>query len=101
MSPAYSASKHGVIGLTKSAAKAHGVDGIRINAVCPGVTETPLAMDTPFFRDPAIRERAESQNALHRFGKPEETGELVAWLMSDAASFVTGAAIPVDAGFTA
>ena len=101
MSAAYSASKHGVIGLTRSAAKKHGMDGIRVNAVCPGLIETPLAMDTPFFQDPAVMERATSQNAMHRFGQPAEVGELTAWLLSDAASFVTGTAIPVDAAFTA
>ena len=97
--PAYSASKHGVIGITKSAAKGYGKDGIRVNAVCPGVIETPLA--APLIDDPSISEPLLARYALGRFGRPAEVGEVVAWLCSDAASFVTGIAMPVDAGYTA
>lgn len=97
--PPYSASKHGVIGLTKSAALQYGSDGIRINAVCPGVIETPMA--APLIGDPTRSEPLLGRHALGRFGKPEEVGEVVAWLCSDAASYVTGIAMPVDAGYMA
>jgi NAD(P)-dependent dehydrogenase (short-subunit alcohol dehydrogenase family) len=99
--PAYSASKWGVIGLTKSAAKAYGSDGIRVNAICPGVIETPLTIASPLIDDPEVMEQLVARHALGRYGQPSEVGELVAWLLSDAASFMSGAAIPVDAGFTA
>lgn len=99
MAPAYSASKHGVIGITKSAAKGYGSEGIRVNAVCPGLIETPLA--APLIDDPAISEQGLRLHALGRFGQPREVAEVVAWLCSDAASFVTGVAMPVDAGFMA
>ena len=96
---AYSASKHGVIGITRSAAKGYGSAGIRVNAVCPGVIDTPLA--APLLDDPAVSEITLRRHALGRSGEPREVGEVVAWLCSDAASFVTGVAMPVDAGFTA
>ncbi len=97
--PPYSASKHGVIGITKSAAIQYGSSGIRINAVCPGVIETPMA--APMIGDPEKSESLLGRHALGRFGKPEEVGEAVAWLCSDAASYVTGIAMPVDAGYLA
>lgn len=96
---AYSASKHGVIGITKSVAKEYGPAGIRVNAVCPGIIDTPLA--SPLTGDPRFAEAALARHALGRFGEPREVGEVVAWLCSDAASFVTGVALPVDAVFTA
>ena len=100
LAPAYSASKHGVIGITRSAAKGYGSAGIRVNAVCPGVIDSPMAV----FRltdDPEIPKLMLQRHALGRFGEPREVGEVVAWLCSDAASFVTGVAMPVDAGYTA
>ncbi len=99
MGPAYSASKHGVIGVTKSAAKGYGSKGIRVNAVCPGIIDTPLSAPLP--DDPEIAERLLRRHALGRWGEPREVGEVVAWLCSDAASFVTGVAMPVDAGYMA
>ncbi len=96
---AYAASKHGVIGITRSAAKGYGSARIRVNAVCPGVIETPLA--APLIDDPTMSEMLLLRHALGRFGEPREVGEVVAWLCSDAASFVTGVAMPVDAGWTA
>ena len=100
LAPAYSASKHGVIGITRSAAKGYGSAGIRVNAACLGVIDSPMAV----FRladDPEIPKLMLQRHALGRFGEPREVGEVVAWLCSDAASFVTGVAMPVDAGYTA
>ena len=96
---AYSASKHGVIGITRSAAKGYGSVGIRVNAICPGLIETP--MGTPLIEDPEAEKAFRDVHALGRFGESDEVGEVVAWLCSDAASFVTGIAMPVDAGWTA
>ena len=94
--PAYCAAKHGVVGLTKSAARTYGPRGIRINCVCPGPIETPLARD--LFDAPGARDRMLQRQALDRFGKPEEVASLVVWLASAEASLVTGAAMRVDAG---
>ena len=95
--PIYSASKHAVVGLTKSAALEFARAGLRINAVCPGVIDTPMLQGVV-----AGNERAEAnyraQQPIRRFGQPQEIGEAVAWLLSDAASRVTGIAMPVDGG---
>jgi NAD(P)-dependent dehydrogenase (short-subunit alcohol dehydrogenase family) len=97
---AYSASKHGVIGLTKSAAREYAPKGIRINAICPGGTRTPMAMET-FGGD---LERASQALAgmipMARLAEPREIAEAVVWLCSDRASYITGAALPVDGGFS-
>ena len=99
MYAAYTASKHGVIGITRAAAKGYGSAGIRVNAVCPGVIETP---HTAYFTDdPVVSEALLPRYSLGRFGQPGEVGEAVAWLCSDASSFVTGVAMPVDAGYMA
>jgi NAD(P)-dependent dehydrogenase (short-subunit alcohol dehydrogenase family) len=79
---------------------AYGSGGIRVNAICPGVIETPLTIALPLIYDPVVMEQLVARHALGRCGQPSEVVELVAWLLSDAASFMTGAAIPVDAGFT-
>ncbi len=94
---AYVAAKHGVIGLTKAAALDHAKDGVRVNAICPGYVETPLASRGIERRREAILARM----PLGRIGMVEEIAEMVVWLCSDRASFVTGEAIAVDGGHTA
>ena len=92
----YIASKHGVVGLTKAAAMDCAHAGIRVNAVCPGSVLTP--MFEPVLADPQLEDAIKKMHPLGRFAKPEEIAEAVIWLCSDAASFVTGAALPVDGG---
>jgi NAD(P)-dependent dehydrogenase (short-subunit alcohol dehydrogenase family) len=96
--PAYSAAKHGVLGLTKSAAMQYADKGIRINAVCPGWIRTP-PVESRLERDP----EAEAQMILHqpigRLGRAEEVAEAVVWLCSEGASLVVGAALAVDGGY--
>jgi NAD(P)-dependent dehydrogenase (short-subunit alcohol dehydrogenase family) len=94
---AYVASKHGVVGLTKTAAVEFAPHEIRVNAVCPAAIATAMMDVLP----PERRQELASPQALKRFGKPEEVAEAVVWLCSDRASFVTGTAMPVDAGSTA
>ena len=96
----YTASKHGVVGLTKSAALEYAQDGIRVNAVCPGIIDTPMVQRLIAGRDdfgPAIPIRQPGG----RLGTPQEIAEAVVWLCSDAASFVTGHAMAVDGALTA
>jgi NAD(P)-dependent dehydrogenase (short-subunit alcohol dehydrogenase family) len=96
---AYSASKHGVIGLTKTAALENAKSGIRINAVCPGFTETPMA--DRIFRAPAVRKHVVSCHPIGRLGRPAEIAEAVVWMCSDRASFMTGQSLVLDGGFLA
>jgi len=98
--PAYVASKHGIIGLTKTAALECAKLGIRINAVCPGVIQTPMIDRLTGKTEEAIEQFTELE-PVGRFGQPEEIANAVIWLCSDEASFVTGVAIPVDGGFVA
>ena len=95
-SPFYVASKHGIIGLTKSAALEYGKAGIRVNTVCPGLILTPPILKD--FRDSLAEAVRKERIPLGRVGNPEEVAEVVVWLCSDAASFVTGDAIAVDGG---
>ena len=99
-SPAYSATKHGVVGLTKTAAVDYAQSGIRVNAVCPGYIRTPM-IEQGILLDPGGEERVVSRHPMHRLGTPEEVAETVVWLCSDAASFVTGHAMAVDGGYVA
>lgn len=94
--PAYVASKHGIVGLTKVAAVDYAADGIRVNAVCPGPTRTP-GFDK-WAGDPAVIARQEAITPLGRLATPEEAAAAVVWLCSDAASYVTGTTLSVDGG---
>src|SRR5262249_15287221 len=97
---AYSAAKHGVIGLTRSAALEYVRHGIRINAVCPGWIDTPPVASW-MAADPPIGGKILAQEPIGRLGRPEEVAAAVVWLCSDQASFVVGAALPVDGGYLA
>lgn len=98
--PAYVAAKHGVVGLTKAAALDYAADGIRINAVCPGVIATEM-VERFTHGSPEAEATMVSMEPVGRLGAPEEVAESVVWLCSDAASFVTGQALAVDGGFVA
>lgn len=93
---AYVASKHGIVGLTRVAAVDYAPDGIRVNAVCPGPTITPGFEAFAAGTDLIARQAA--MTPLGRMAKPEEVGEAVAWLCSDASSYVTGIAMSIDGG---
>jgi NAD(P)-dependent dehydrogenase (short-subunit alcohol dehydrogenase family) len=95
---AYTASKHGVIGLTKVAALDYGARGVRVNAVCPGTARTPM-VDQAIQRDPSIDEHLKMLHPMGRIGEASEIAEAAVWLCSPAASFVLGVALPVDGGY--
>ncbi|MDN5842554.1 MAG: SDR family oxidoreductase [Alcaligenaceae bacterium] len=98
---AYSASKHAVIGLTKSAALEYGKRGIRVNAICPGFIETPLTKGTESAVPTPIMDSLVARSANGRYGSPEEIAQAVVWLASDEAAYINGAAIEIDGGFLA
>jgi NAD(P)-dependent dehydrogenase (short-subunit alcohol dehydrogenase family) len=99
---AYVAAKHGLIGATKTAALEYATQGIRINAVCPGFIETPMLLErSEIGTNPQMFQYISSLHPIGHMGKPEEVAAMVLWLCSDAASFVTGAAMLVDGGYTA
>lgn len=95
----YSATKHGVLGLTKSAALEVATSGIRVNAVCPAVIETPMAQR--LFGLPDAHQRSLGLHPIGRFGTPLEVAEAVVWMCSSAASFMTGQSLILDGGFLA
>jgi len=94
---AYVAAKHGVVGLTKTAALEYAQSGIRVNAVCPSYTDTPMIAHLP----PERRVQAGASLPLGRLGTPEDISAAILWLLSDASSFVTGIALPLDGGSSA
>lgn len=99
-SAAYVASKHGVLGLTKTAALENAKWGVRVNAVCPGVIKTPM-IDRFTGKEKQLEKQFADMEPMNRLGQPEEVANTVLWLCSEAASFITGATIPVDGGWTA
>jgi NAD(P)-dependent dehydrogenase (short-subunit alcohol dehydrogenase family) len=96
--PVYSAAKHGVLGLTKSAAMQYADKGVRINAVCPGWIRTPPVEET-LARNPEAEQGMLMHQPIGRFGEPEEVARAVVWLCSEAASLVIGHALAVDGGY--
>ncbi|MFE5893328.1 glucose 1-dehydrogenase [Streptomyces sp. NPDC056462] len=96
----YHASKHGVIGLTGSAALEYAPRGIRINAICPGTIDTPMVSDM-IAKAELDRAEAEANQPIHRLGTAGEIAQAVLWLCSPGASFVVGVALPVDGGYVA
>ena len=99
-SSGYAASKHAVVGLSKVAAVEFSRKGVRVNAVCPGMIDTPM-LDRLLSFVKVPKETVLRQQPIGRFGEPREIGESVAWLLSEDASFVTGVAMPVDGGYVA
>jgi len=97
---AYCAAKHGVVGITKSVALEYARKKIRVNAVCPGVIDTPM-VDRLMAETGLDRSTFEQQEPMARFGDPREISDAVVWLLSDQSSFVTGVAMPIDGGYTA
>ena len=95
--PGYVAAKHGMVGLTQTAAIDYAAKGIRINAVGPGYIDTPLLNQLPT----DARQQLVGLHPIGRLGKAEEVAELVVWLSSSKASFVTGAYYPIDGGYLA
>jgi NAD(P)-dependent dehydrogenase (short-subunit alcohol dehydrogenase family) len=96
---AYTASKHGVVGLTRVAALDHAPDRIRVNAIGPGFIETPMIARA--VASPALTEQLISQHPIGRLGQPQEIADLIAFLYSDQASFITGSYYTIDGGYTA
>ena len=97
--PAYTAAKHGVVGLTQAAALEYSAHGVRINAVGPGFIHTPMI--SALEENKAVNDMLVAAHPIGRLGRAEEVAELVLWLSSDKASFVTGAYYPVDGGYLA
>lgn len=98
--PAYEASKHGVIGLTKNASLEYAKENIRINAVCPGPIETPM-IERFTKKEPSMRDQLTTPDPMGRMGKPAEIANAVVWLCSEKASYVTGHSMLIDGGWVA
>jgi len=96
----YNASKHGVVGLTKTVALEYATKNVRVNAVCPGFIDTPM-LNRVTDASIKIREQLIDAVPMRRVAQPSEIGEVVAWLMSEKSSYVTGVAMPVDGGWVA
>lgn len=96
----YAASKHGVVGITKTAAREYATKHIRVNAICPTAIETPMIMEgrRKLAHNPEAKQAAINYQAMKRMGQPEEIAEVALWLCSDQASFITGLAMPADGG---
>ncbi|KAF1847893.1 NAD(P)-binding protein [Cucurbitaria berberidis CBS 394.84] len=99
LSTAYTASKHAILGLTRSASEDYANQGLRINAVCPGYTETPMTTKNPEVLK-AMQERVQTAVPMQRMGRPEEIADAVLYLAGGRSSFVTGSALAVDGGYT-
>ena len=99
--PAYMASKHGVIGLTKSASFDYSAEGIRVNAIAPGAIKTPMLLSAAEEGNLDLDEYGNYISTMGRIGGPEEVAEANLWLVSEQASYVTGQTLPVDGGYTA
>lgn len=95
----YSATKHGIVGMTKSLVAEYAKDGLRVNSIAPGPTETPMVKQ--FFADnPEMKENAEAGIPQKRLGTPEEVAELVSFLLTSKAEYINGEVIRIDGGFT-
>jgi NAD(P)-dependent dehydrogenase (short-subunit alcohol dehydrogenase family) len=96
----YAASKHGVVGLTATAAREYATDNIRVNAICPTAIETPMIMEgrRKLSQNPEALQQAINFQAMKRMGTPQEVADIVLWLCSDQSSFVTGSSIKADGG---
>lgn len=99
LSTAYAVTKHGVLGLTRTASEDYADKGLRINAICPGYTETPLTTKNPMVLQ-AMKEKVASAVPMQRMGKPQEIADGVVYLAGGRSSFVTGIALSVDGGYT-
>ncbi|MFW6069971.1 MAG: SDR family oxidoreductase [bacterium] len=99
--PAYVAAKHGVLGLSKTAAIEYATEGIRVNSVCPGFIYTPMLENAGMAEGTEMYKQIASLHPMERMGTPEETANMIVWACSDESSFVTGASLLVDGGYTA
>lgn len=99
--PAYVAAKHGLLGLTKTAAIEYAEQGIRVNAVCPGFIETHMLEEAGITTDEEAKQDIISLHPVGRLGKPREVADAIVWLSSDEASFITGHPLLVDGGYVA
>lgn len=96
----YAASKHGIVGITRTAALEYATQNIRVNALCPTAIETPMLMEgrRKLAYNPEAREKAINYQAMKRMGQPQEVADVALWLCSDESTFMTGHALPVDGG---
>lgn len=99
--PAYVSAKHGVVGLTKSAAMEYATQGVRINVVCPGFIYTPMLENAGMAKGTEMYNYIASLHPMQRMGTPREVADMIVWTCSDEASFVTGTSLLVDGGYTA